>query len=309
MALESPRGRSRDLAVQRAQSILGQCGPGTEVKLAYFDHVVRPVVAASVGRDVPLASATADSHGLGYSTTDYGAAMGWARDLCLQSARAHQDIYLLTDLQRCGLGHTPVESMPRNARVHVIDVGQPYPRNAAVTRVTLGQPIVRPHEPFTVQATVMNASQFGLTEMPVVLHLQHGQRQRNWRSQVSLEPGASSTLEFELPELDEGLWQGYVLIECDDELSFDNRRYLAVLIAPPCEVLTVDGDPTNSPITSETYFLAAALRLAPPTKSTLIAPSCLGSRCVPMGSCPNSGARPQSCWPIRASRHNRMPTG
>ena len=50
---------------------------------------------------------------IGHSTTDFGAAMGWARDLCLQSARTRQDIYLLTDLQRCGLGHTPVESMPR----------------------------------------------------------------------------------------------------------------------------------------------------------------------------------------------------
>jgi hypothetical protein len=263
MALESTHGRSRDQAAQRVQAILGQCGAGTEVKLAYFDHVVRPIVAASVGRDESLAAAEMDSYGDGCSTTDFGAAMGWARDLCLQSARTRQDIYLLTDLQRCGLGHTPVESLPRDARVHVIDVGQPYPRNAAVTRVTLDKPIVRPHEPFTVQATVMNASQFGLTETPVVLHLQQGQRQRNWRSQVSLDPGAISTLEFELPELDEGLWQGFVMIECDDELSLDNRRYLAVLIAPPVEVLTVDGDPTDSPITSETYFLAAALRLAP----------------------------------------------
>jgi len=189
--------------------------------------------------------------------------MAWARDVCLQSSRAHKDVYLLTDLQRCGFGRTPTEPMPMDVRVHVIDVGQPYPRNAAVTCVAPSRTIVRPHEPFAIQATVLNASQFGLTEMPVVLHLQHDQRQRNWRSQVSLEPGASSTLEFELPELDEGLWQGYVMIECDDELLLDNRRHLAVLVAPPIEILTVDGDPTDSPMTSETYFLEAALRLAP----------------------------------------------
>ena len=177
--------------------------------------------------------------------------------------------------------------MPRDARVHIIDFGQPYPRNAAVTRVAPSRTIVRPHEPLAVQATVLNASQFGLTEMPVVLHLQHDQRQRNWRSQVNLEPGASGTLEFELPELDEGLWQGYVMIECDDELSFDNRRYLAMLIAPPIEVLTVDGDPTDSPMTSETYFLEAALRLAPPNEVYADSPymprvvSCTGGAPLP----------------------------
>jgi len=133
-----------------------------------------------------------------------------------------------------------------------------------VTRVTPSRNIVRPHEPITVSATVFNASQFELNKLPVVLHLQHDQRQRNWRSQVNLEPGASDTIEFELRELDEGLWQGYVMVEIDDEMSFDDRRHLAVLVAPPIDVLTVDGDPTDSPVTSETYFLAAALRLAPP---------------------------------------------
>jgi len=43
MGLQSTRGCSLDLAVDRARSILGRCSPGTEVRLACFDHTVRPV--------------------------------------------------------------------------------------------------------------------------------------------------------------------------------------------------------------------------------------------------------------------------
>jgi len=46
-------------------------------------------------------------------------------------------------------------------------------------------------------------------------------------------------------------------------LPFDNRRHFAVTVQPPLDVLVIDGDPTDSPVTSETYFLESAIRLAP----------------------------------------------
>ncbi len=267
MGLTSTRGRLLDLAIDQANHILDQYGTGTEVKRAFFGHAVLPITDGNDRDGTWALPGDAKTPTICQSTTDYGAAMAWARDICLQSTRTQKEIYLLTDLQRCGLGNTPAEPIPNDVRVHVIDLGQPYPQNVAVTRVTPSGKIVRPHEPITVNATVLNASQFTLKELPVVLHLQHDQRQRNWRRQVNLEPGASDTIDFELPELEEGLWQGYVMTELDDELPFDNRRYLAVLVAPPIEVLTVDGDPTLLRVTSETYFLAAALRLAPPDET------------------------------------------
>ena len=42
------------------------------------------------------------------------------------------------------------------------------------------------------------------------------------RERVKLEPGATVMLDFELPALSEGLWQGRVTVEYDDELPFDN---------------------------------------------------------------------------------------
>jgi hypothetical protein len=261
MGLETTRGRLLDLALGEARRILGSYGTGTQVELAFFDHAVQPVAVEATRIPNPEPRTPSSS------TTDYGVALAWARDVCLQSQRARKEIYLLTDLQRSGLGRTPAEPLPPEVRVHVIDLGQPYPRNAAVTRVEPSRTIVRPGEPVTVSATVFNASQFPVRQVPVVLHLQQSQRQRNWRTQVSLEPGASDTVEFALPELSEGRWQGYVMVEADDELRFDNRCHTALLVAPPIEVLTIDGDPGDSPVMSETYFLQAALRLTPSGES------------------------------------------
>lgn len=82
------------------------------------------------------------------------------------------------------------------------------------------------------------------------------------RERVKLEPGATVTLDFELPALSEGLWQGRVTVEYDDDLAFDNQRYFAISATPAYRVLVVNGATDDSGITSETYFLEAALRLA-----------------------------------------------
>ena len=82
------------------------------------------------------------------------------------------------------------------------------------------------------------------------------------RERVKLEPGATVTLDFELPALGEGLWQGRVTVEYDDDLPFDNQRFFAISATPAYRVLVVSGESDGSSITRETYFLDAALRLA-----------------------------------------------
>jgi hypothetical protein len=80
---------------------------------------------------------------------------------------------------------------------------------------------------------------------------------------VKLEPGASVTANFEIPELAEGAWQGRVTVEYDDDLSFDNQRYFAISATPPYKVLVVGNDEAAEQLMAETHFLEAALRLAP----------------------------------------------
>ena len=50
------------------------------------------------------------------------------------------------------------------------------------------------------------------------------------RQRVKLERDAIVEVEFELPDLATGLWQGSAVLETIDDLVFDNQRYVAVMV-------------------------------------------------------------------------------
>src|ERR1017187_8234350 len=117
-------------AQQQAGELLKTLPTGTAARLAYFD-------AESVDRrpgariDAALAP--------GPAGTDYGKALGWARDIVVGSRRHIRQVFLWTDLQRCGLG-TPLKArFPAGSQVEVIDVGRPLTRNLAVDEVQAEQ--------------------------------------------------------------------------------------------------------------------------------------------------------------------------
>jgi len=272
MGLVTDRGRLLDRAIREAKRVISQCGDGTQLQVACFDHTVHPLGTSDPAKSKPSgtlasfeeATADLDSPGTASSSTDYGAALAWARDVCVASELAGKELYLFTDLQRSGLDRTAADPLPDDVCVHLVDLGQMYPENVAVTRVTPRRLAVRPGETVALAATVFNASRFAWEDGPVVLYLSQADRQRVVRSAIDLDGGASGTIQFEVTDLADGLWQGYVECESDDALEFDNRRHVAVMVAPPLDVLLVDGEPGESVFTSETYFLETALRLAPP---------------------------------------------
>ncbi len=275
MGVRTQGGRLLDRAVAEAQKIVAGCSDGTELEVAYFDHTVHPLGSNSLGPDGPPNSTEVTRDLVAdltppesvYSTTDYGAALAWARDICVQSGRLRKEIYLLTDLQRSGFDQMQPKPLPADVDVHLIDVGEPYPKNVAVTHAILPKSTLRPGEPLVLTASLLNAGQFAVAKVPVIVHLRNGDVQQNLRNEVDLDAGASAVVRFEISDLAEGLWQGYVMAETEDDLPFDDRRYLAFLVAQQLRVLLIDGDPGVSPLTAESYFLETALRLAPPGDS------------------------------------------
>jgi hypothetical protein len=134
----------------------------------------------------------------------------------------------------------------------------------AVTAVQAAPASIRPGESAKLSALVLNASPLPIAKVAVRLHLEAGDKARDLEQTTDIDGGSTATVEFTLKELPEGLWRGQVEVSAADELPFDDRRYLALSVAPPTRVLLVDGDPGRSPVQSETYFLQAALQLAPP---------------------------------------------
>src|SRR5262249_37895055 len=251
------RGSSRpiDAALSEARSILDRAGSGTQLEIGLFDRVVQPMVQPSELRKTALEPTD--------SGTDYAAAMAWARDLFVRSRKKTGELHILTDLQRSGLDRGEPGILPADVQVRLLDLGRSFPKNVAVTGIAIAPQSPRPGDPTTVTATVLNAAPLPVTKCPVRLQVQAGDQKRELERTVDLDGGATAAVEFPLGDLPEGLWRGHVEASTGDELPFDDRRFVAISVAPPSRVLLADSNPGRVPYEAATYFLQAALRLAP----------------------------------------------
>jgi uncharacterized membrane protein len=264
MELRSGGDRLLDQAVDQAKALVKESGKSTRVEVAFFDHTVRPVGADAASGTAGDVISGLIAPEVTFCSTDFGAAFSWARDVCVKAGPAEKELHVFTDLQRSGLDWSEVVAMPDDVSVELHDMGRDSPNNVAVTSVAANRTLIRPGDVATVSVTVSNAGPFPLKEVPLRLYLRSNRRTFTEDKKVSIASGGLGPFEFQVEGLEPGLWQGQVEIEIEDELRFDNKRFLALMSAPPWKVLIVDGQPHESPILSETYFLETALRLAPP---------------------------------------------
>lgn len=267
MELKTDGTRLLDRAVIQAKEIIEKGGEELRVEVAFFDkdvHILGEGEEGSLAPDSPNYVKLTDlaAPDVSFFATSYGAAMSWARDICIRAEEPKKEIHIFTDLQRSGLDWTGTEPLPHDATVHVHDLGRALVNNLAVTSVQIPKTLIRPNASTTVSASIFNSGPFASAEIPIVLTLESGTEKRLLREKVKLEAGATTTVEFEIEKLDAGLWKGTIEIEVEDDLSYDNRRFCAVMAAPQLSVLLVDGDPHDEPILAETYYLETSLRLS-----------------------------------------------
>lgn len=285
MHMKGDRGRPIDEAVAQARELIQKAGDRARIEVATFDHAVRPVKgndSRETQAAIEMALRDLTARQTTFGATSYGAAMSWARDVLVSAPHGKQQLHLFTDMQRSGLDYTEVEPLPPGVSTHLHDFSKPVVNNVAVSEIRNSRPWIRPADKPAVAATVLHAGSFALDAVPVTLEIgripdESGQvpaegsrtdfarlaSRITKRERVKLEPGASVTVNFEIPELAEGDWQGRVTVEYDDDLPFDNQRYFAISATPPYKVLVVRGDDAEDELSSETHFLEAALRLAP----------------------------------------------
>ena len=251
--------RPIDRAWAEARAIEARAGSGTRVEIAAFDREVHPSSKSS-----------AEPSGGG---TDYDAAMAWARDVLVRSKGRLNELHVLTDLRKSGLGRGEAAKMPGDVAVRLVDLGRAFPKDVAVIGLSTSPSSPRPKEAAVVSAVVRNAGPLPVAKVPVHLHVEaDGASPIDLDRSVDLEGDASATVEFPLPPMAEGLWRGHVEVNVGDDLPMDDRRYLALPVGPAARVLLVDGDPGRSSVEAETYFLKAALRLAPEGETYAKAP-------------------------------------
>jgi hypothetical protein len=299
MQLKGEHGRLIDQAVADARKLIESAAQGTRFEAAFFDHAVQPIMATKEG-DGATSQAVLErlqAPATSFGATNYGAVFAWARDICVKAPPGKKQLHLFTDLQRSGLDWTAVEPLPAEVQSHLHDLGNSVVNNVAVTEIRTPRLWVRPGESPMVRASILHGGAFALEEVPIVLEVgrveeqkAEGKKQKaeiaigqradfsklaeriTKRERVKLEPGATVTLDFELPALSEGLWQARIAVEYDDDLAFDNQRYFAISATPAYRVLVLNGGESGSSIASETYFVETALRLAAEGESFLESP-------------------------------------
>jgi Aerotolerance regulator N-terminal/von Willebrand factor type A domain len=264
-------------ATAAVHTLLSKADPKERFEIAFFDHAVHPLGSggqAAAGRELTagplLDRLKAPEHC--YGGTDYGAALEWARDALAKSPASERRLHIFTDLQQSGLAWTEVDALPADVVSQLHDLGRAATNNVAVTEARAERTWLRPQETTRLHATIYNGGPFTIDELPVVLRLHDGSKKTELRERIKVEAGASESLRFDLPPLTAGLWQGTVAIEAEDDLPIDNERHVAILASPPYQALLVDGRSATSPVLAATYFLEAALRLAPPGEISDVSP-------------------------------------
>lgn len=273
MELKHEGIRAVEHALSTAQELLRTAPDNTRFEVALFDHTVHPLFEPTRTdnretrrRDLsgPELASRLKAPEACHGATDYGAAIEWVRDVLAKAPPGPRRLHVFTDFQRSGLAWSDVDTLPEDVVTQLHDLGRAAVNNVAVTEARAERAWLRPGEQTSLHVTIYNGGPFTVADLPIVLKLTNDNRKIELREQAKLEPSSFESMRFDLPSLADGLWQGSISVKTDDDLPRDNSRHMALLASRPYQVLLVDGRGTTSPVLASTYFLEAALRLAPP---------------------------------------------
>ncbi|MEJ7636554.1 MAG: hypothetical protein WKF75_00830 [Singulisphaera sp.] len=226
-----------------------------QLEVAAFDRTVSPFARADD------ASAAFEPT---FAGTNYGAAMAWARDLCIRSRARKKELHVLTPPRRARSRRIGI---PADVEVTLTDLGRAFPRNVGVIGVSVSPEALRPRGPDSSRPRSATPRRCPPGRSPSAPPGIRGNEPIDLEEAVDLGGDTTLNLEFKLPEMDEALWLGQVEATTGDDLSFDDRRYLAIPVSPATRILLVDGDPGHS-LRSGDLLPPAALRLAPEGRPT-----------------------------------------
>lgn len=165
----------------------------------------------------------------------------------LQNTAINQAIiYLITDGQKSQLDNLETlgnrqADESKQIGMQIIKIGSTNQPNIAISDIQLRSSMLSRGNPVTIQAEVQNFGNAGAANQFVSLEV--GGRMVG-QYEISLEPGASRQLLFEVVPEKVGDITGKVVIE-GDEIAFDNERYFVISIPRMRSVLLVNEEKSD----------------------------------------------------------------
>ncbi len=253
-SMEAKNGRG-ETSFQRALAVLrdelSRLDENAVVHVALFDSAEVHELAIE---KLPRAATTE-------AATDFGLALGWARDVLAASNRSARRIVLISDLQRSGLPRSSLEHLPDGVELQLHDVGETLSRNVAVESAEAVHTEIRPDAQVRVRVVVRNHGPLPARQLPVRCEIEGPAGKLVATQQIDVAGHGSAVVEFPLEISQDGLYRGSVAVTIEDTLAIDNQRWIAFEARHPDRVLLIDGQEGRSLFTNETYFLETALRL------------------------------------------------
>ncbi|MBK1881613.1 BatA domain-containing protein [Luteolibacter pohnpeiensis] len=212
----------------------------------------KPVIAEVADRVTILPSLDA-YHPIPGAAGSPSTAVDWVVDRAAANPDVTGAVHWFTDLQKSQLPQSPGRLWPSGLPVEIHTAAAPGDRNASISQIDLLTPFGG--DSWEVEARVQVSGMPG--DQPISLTL----TTTDGKSVQSSTPAAGGTAVFKWKgEASKGLLSGDVAITgSSDPWPADDHRPFAFKTTQPIKVLLVDGDPTESRFTSETYFLQKAL--------------------------------------------------
>ncbi len=219
-----------------------------------------PLASVAPGLKSPEEAALKDLGPLAVTagTADLTGALRTAYRL-LRGAGGQKALWVVTDLGVSGwdrLSLPAVGEYDPTVPVKIVTVGPAEtPPSATVKTLESRTADVAPGLDLELAATVVN---FTAGEIPgVTARLTIDEKVRD-EKQVTLPPGAESTIGFRFKLERPGSHSGYVSLH-GDGFSGNRRHYFTLHTRDRLNLLLVDGDPQRALVASETFFLSRAL--------------------------------------------------
>ncbi len=181
-----------------------------------------------------------------------------ALDLLEEKPELRRELYLFTDLTQAAWTSASLsrirerlESPPlQDVGLYIIDVGVEDPQNFALQGIRLTSEIVSRNTPVRLRAELSRTGQSELSfseslhtrVVKLLLKDQDGQLQQKDQRTIEVAEDGSSSLEFPLTGLPEGVHQGELQLSGNDALALDNRRFFTLEVRPAWRVLLVGKD-------------------------------------------------------------------
>lgn len=186
---------------------------------------------------------------------DLAAAIVRAEELLEKAAGGQREIYVFTDLQKAAWRPLPERIEGREATMIIINCGTGERENVAITKadVVVARPAVG--VPLLLNVRVKNLGEHP-KEGKAILYVD---RQRYAERAIRVGPAAEVATAFSIVFNSPGPHAGWVDLDINDILRFDNRRYFALDVPQRLRVGVVRDKPGAMPFLDESYFILPAL--------------------------------------------------